>query len=92
MRAAERDGGIKGGTWNADTQGDDLQLPRMTLQKLACRLALKKLENGLIMQVVGDSKVIVDCCLGRGSAKESKLLSHIGVAQEYIKYSFRNSA
>ena len=53
-------------------------------RKLAQQL-LTHLQSGIPLVIVGDSKFLVDCCLGRALAKGSSIVKLLDVAQEALK-------
>ena len=57
----------------------------LNMERKMAQQLLTHLQSGIPLVIVGDSKFLVDCCLGRASAKGTSIVKLLHVAQEAIK-------
>ena len=53
--------------------------------RMACREGLKRMAQGILMQVVGDSQVVADIFNGKAVASNAVICKHVSTAQESMR-------
>ena len=64
--------------WRGKLQ--DAYLNRFAVERGVAASALKRFSMGLQLQIIGDSRVLIDCLLGRACAKQPEIRRHVQLA------------
>jgi len=69
---------------------EDAHLNASAIQRGVATSVLKRLRSGLQVQVVGDSSILIDCLLGRASAKQPAIRRQVQLAHTALQMLIQN--